>query len=117
MDSVQFAKYLLVGTLVFSVAAALSGEAESAEVVPFVSGSMIHVNQTDWLTPDYEKGYYVQPSSMATLKAGVAVKEGNLSVDINLFHISDPTNGQIGKLNEGDYGANGWEIATRYEFK
>lgn len=115
IDQVQLAKYLLIASLALSVAVAFKTEA--AEVVPFVSGSMIHINETDWLTPDYEKGHYVKPSNMATLKAGVAIKENNLTVDINLFHISDPTNGQLGRLNEGDYGANGWEVSTRYEFK
>lgn len=106
----QILAVALIGLAVFS------SDADSAEIKPFVSGSIINVNATDWKTPNYYAMRYESPKQMATLKAGVVIRENGLSVDINLFHISDPTNGRVGHLNEGDYGANGFEITARKEF-
>jgi hypothetical protein len=88
----------------------------AAEVKPFISGSIIKVNSTDWLNPDYEIKRYIKPNHAATIKLGVCIKEGDMSLDINLFHLSNPSNGTIGDLKEGDSGINGIEFNVRKEF-
>lgn len=90
--------------------------AEAVEVKPFVSASVIKVQKTDWYAYNDKHDKWENPSQMATLKAGIVIRENDLSIDINLFHISDPTNGRLGRLGEGDYGANGFEISARKEF-
>jgi hypothetical protein len=90
--------------------------AMAIEIKPFVSVSFIKINSSDWLNPDYTKRQYVKPRSGATIKAGISIVEENLSVDINMFHLSNPTNGTIGDFKEGDAGINGIEWGVRYVF-
>jgi hypothetical protein len=89
------------------------------EVKPFVSASYIRAADSDVYKWDKSgDGYVIQNTeNFATLKAGIVYRADNgFSVDVNLFHESDPTNGRLGHLKEGDKGVNGFEITARKEF-
>ena len=94
--------------------------AKAAEVKPFVSASYIHSNDSDVYKWDSNNqgGYKVQNTqNFATLKIGVVIRDNTgMSADLNLFHESDPTNGTLGDLKEGDSGVNGIELSVRKEF-
>lgn len=89
------------------------------EVKPFVSVSYIRAADSDVYKWDSSgNGYIVQNTeNFATIKAGIVYRtDSGFSIDANLFHESDPTNGTVGDLKEGDKGVNGFEITARKEF-
>lgn len=112
-------KVILTASFICGLLIGSNVKADSG-IHPFVSASYIRSNDSDVYKWDASGngGYKVQNTqNFATLKVGIVVRNNTgLSADLNLFHESDPSNGTLGKLNEGDKGINGIELTIRKEF-